>query len=184
MHAAAHIRHAGCEPHLGAARRADHARCARQSNTTPSTCESTAPRTRIVAPMKLISMNASAFTEGRAEAGRVVFTGSSAAPLVSRVLSPEPDGVAEYCTIQRRSRFALIPCASAIPATEMPGRLHSCTKARFAARLYVRHPLVAGLRIRPSTSSVLFSGMVSTTHKTEDTYSGGLLCHEYPFAPS
>src|SRR6202034_924825 len=163
MHAAAHIRHAGSEPHLGAARRADHTRCARQSSTTPSTCESTAPRTRIVAPMKVISINASEFTGGRAGAGRVVFTGSSAAALLSRALSPATVCVVEYCTIQRRSRFALIPWASAIPDTETPGRSHSCTKARLAATLYVRRPLVAGLRIRPSTSSALFSGMVSTT---------------------
>jgi hypothetical protein len=157
MHPSTHVRNPGSQPHLRVGRKPDHARWARQSSTVRSALASTGPRTRSDAPMKLISMHESA--DDRAAAGAVL-TGKSATPELASLPALAPGA---YRVIHRRSRFALIQWAKAVPATDTPGRRHICTKACFAALLYVRLPLTGPRTTRPSTTSALLSVMVSTS---------------------
>jgi len=114
--------------------------------------------------MKLISMHESEDGTRTVAVGGLL-TGTSDA-LGLRSLADFAPGA--YCTIHRRSRFALMPCASAVLATDTPGRRHICTSARFAATLYVRRPPGGARTTRPSTISMLFSVIVST-RKLVDT---------------
>src|SRR5665213_363183 len=92
-----------------------------------------------------------------------VVTGSNVAAVPMDDASPAVAALAsEYCSIHRRSRFALTPCVSAVRATDTPGRLHSSANARLAGTLYERRPFSPCLMTRPATTSALFSDMVST----------------------
>src|SRR5580698_9411627 len=155
VHPATHIGHASGQPHLGVGWQSNHARWARQSSTARSARASTIPRTRIVVPMKMISMQ-SEDEAARNVADDPVLTGTSDT-LVPASLAGLPPG--PYSTIHRRSRLALIPLASAVLATETPGRIQLWTNARLPATLYVRRPPGGARTTRPSTTSTLFSAM-------------------------
>jgi hypothetical protein len=94
------------------------------------------PRTRIVVFINTISMLDSGDDDTRDVTADTVLTGTSETSVPGPAdLPPGP-----YCSIQRRSRFALMPLASAVLATDTPGRKQLCTSARLAATLYVRLP--------------------------------------------
>jgi hypothetical protein len=115
--------------------------------------------------MKLISMHESDDDTRKVAAGGLL-TGTSDAPELPSLADLEPG---PNSTIHRRNRFALIPCASAVLATDTPGRRHICTSARLATALYVRRPPGGARTTSPSTISTLFSVMVST-NKTSGHY--------------
>jgi len=107
----------------------------------------------MVAPMKLNSMTESGGRDGV----DTMLTGTNDGTDFGLPLASRP-----YFVIHRRSRFALMPCAKAVLATDTPGRWHISTSACFADLLYVRRPLAGARTTSPSTSSTLFSVMVST----------------------
>jgi hypothetical protein len=116
----------------------------------------------MVAVAKVISMWESELNTARFARGIGVLTGTSTADVARGAGSSNDPFAPEYRTIHRRRRFALIPCVSAVRATDTPGCLQSSANARLPETLYVRRPFTPCRTTKPSTTSTLFSDMVST----------------------
>jgi hypothetical protein len=117
----------------------------------------------MVAADSVISMYDSEKVGVRGTLGIRVVTGSKvAAGLLAEAAPIKAARGLPYFITQRRKRFALTPCSSAIRATDTPGPVHRCANARFADLLNVRRPFAPALVTSPFTSSSLSSDMVST----------------------